>query len=87
MKNTPLAVMISKPDPSATQQEGQSYAQYLTTMRQQINYAKEIHDLLHDSATKLMEKFKQKTATKRPQNNRKLLLKQCRLSFVSFNFM
>lgn len=56
MKNTPLAVMISKPDPSSAQQEGQSYAQYLTTMRQQINYAKEIHDLLHESATKLMEK-------------------------------
>ncbi|KAK7104712.1 mediator of RNA polymerase II transcription subunit 29-like [Littorina saxatilis] len=67
MKNTPLTVMISKPDPNVPQQEGQSYAQYLTTMRQQINYAKEIHDLLHESATKLMEKSQPQPPPPPPQ--------------------
>lgn len=56
IRNTPLSVMIPKSDPGTGQQEGQSYAQYLTTMRTQINYAKEIHDILQESIMKLMEK-------------------------------
>ncbi|PVD25633.1 hypothetical protein C0Q70_13292 [Pomacea canaliculata] len=58
LRNTPLSIVlpVQKSESTANPQEGQSYAQYLTTVRTQINFAKEIHDLLHEQAMKLLEK-------------------------------
>ncbi|KAL8564287.1 hypothetical protein ACOMHN_050898 [Nucella lapillus] len=56
LRNTPQSVIISKPEPSVSQPDGQSYAQYLTTMRQQISFAKELHDMLNEAGDKLHEK-------------------------------
>ena len=58
-KNTPLPVQgrsgkIDPIQPGST--EPQVYSQYLSTVKAQINCAKEIHDILIDSARKLSEK-------------------------------
>ncbi|KAH9492686.1 Mediator of RNA polymerase II transcription subunit 29 [Bulinus truncatus] len=45
-RNTPNLILPQKSD--APQPDGQLYSQYLSTVRAQINCAKDIRDLLHD---------------------------------------
>ncbi|XP_012936281.2 mediator of RNA polymerase II transcription subunit 29, partial [Aplysia californica] len=45
-RNTPISVLPPKTEPQ--QPEGQLYSQYLSTVRAQINCAKDIRDVLHD---------------------------------------
>ncbi|KAI8785014.1 mediator of RNA polymerase II transcription subunit 29 [Biomphalaria glabrata] len=52
-RNTPNLILPQKTD--APQPEGQLYSQYLSTIRAQINCAKDIRDLLHDCLKNLPE--------------------------------
>lgn len=47
----PLAVVSTRADPIANQDMSTlTYTQYLATVRAQVNYAKEIHDMLLTAA-------------------------------------
>ena len=61
-KMTPIPVQgrLSKPDPPPGQQgnqpESQPYPQYLSTVKAQVNAARDIHDTLQEFARKISER-------------------------------